>query len=248
MNRSLSRALISGLTLIAYVVGSANSVLAVNVAYQSTSSTSNFSDAGSNLGNFGYWFANFNRTGGVNDAAPTENAIDAKPAYVSIAFGSGVDSAGGWGNYADLTLPNGTVGNSGALEINNPGAPDRTAGSQHEYMTLTFGAGSPNSLSLGVVADNSDGLQFSNSAILVNNVSTGPLTNNLMTDVHTFRLTNIVPGDTVRIDGRVSTANTVAHLGGFLIDQIPEPTTAILLVMLWMCSSPRRLVARPRRV
>ena len=167
--------------------------MAVNVTYQSTATTSNFSDAGSNLGNLGSWFANFNRTGGVNDAPPTENAIDAKPAYVSIAFGNGVDSAGGWGGYADFTLPNGTVGNSGALEINNVGAPNRAAGSQHEYMTLTFGAGSPSSLLLGVVADNSDGLQFSNSALLVNNVSTGPLTNDLLTDVFTYRLTNIVP-------------------------------------------------------
>ena len=52
----------------------------------------------------------------------------------------------------------------------------------------------------------------------------------------------------MRIDGLVSTANTVSHLGGFLIDQIPEPTTALLLAMLWVCLSRRSLNARQRRV
>jgi hypothetical protein len=235
--------------LIVSLMGAARSATAVGVAFQGTTTTSNFSDAGSNLGNQGYWFANFNRTGGVNDAPPTENAVDAKPAYVSIAFGNGVDSAGGWGGYADLTLPDGTMGNSGALEINNAGAPDRSAGSKHEYMTLTFGAGAPSSLLLGVVVDNTDGLQFSNSAILVNDVSTGALTNNLVTDVHSYRLTNILAGDTVRIDGLASTANTVAHLGGFLLDPfvIPEPATGILLAVLGPCWGLLGSVAGRRR-
>ena len=103
-------------------------------------------------------------------------------------------------------------------------------------MTLTFGAGSPSSLLLGVVVDSSDGLQFSNGAILVNGVSTGALTNDLQTDVHTFRLASISPGDTVRIDGLASTANVVAHMGGFLLDGvIPEPSTGALLALLGGC-------------
>ena len=83
-------------------------------------------------------------------------------------------------------------------------------------MTLTFGAGSPGNLLLGVVVDSSDGLQFSNGAILVNGVSTGTLTNDLQTDVHTFRLASISPGDTVRIDGLASTANVVCAHGRLL--------------------------------
>jgi hypothetical protein len=103
-------------------------------------------------------------------------------------------------------------------------------------MTLTFGAGSPSNLSLGVVVDNTDGLQFSNGAILVNGVSTGALTNDLQTDVHTFRLASITPGDTVRIDGLASTANVVAHMGGFLLDGvIPEPSTGALVALVGVC-------------
>ena len=247
MNRTAWQILTCWLVLILIVSGRLPRATAVDVVFEGTSSSTDFSDAGSDLGNEGYWFANFNREGGINTAPPEENAIDATPAYVSIEFGEGVDSAGGWGGYADLTLPDGTVGNSGALEINNEGASDRLAGSQHEYLTLTFGAGAPANLLLGLVADSSDGLQFSNSALLANGVSTGALTNDLGPDIHTFRLSNISAGDTVRIDGLASTDNTVSHLGGFLLDVvIPEPSTGILFALLCGYLGGRYFVKRRR--
>ena len=113
MNRFVCCIAFSGIALIAVLAGQMPSAFAVDVTFQGSSSSSNFSDAGSNLGNEGYWFANFNRTGGINTAPPTENAVNATPSYVTMSFGAGVDSAGGWGGYTDLTLPDGTVGNSG---------------------------------------------------------------------------------------------------------------------------------------
>ena len=118
------------------------------------------------------------------------------PRYVTMAFGDTIDSAGGWGGYSDLTLPNGTVGNSGALEMNQPPG---TGGQAHAKITSRSHSapGPRNKLRLGVVIDNSDGLQFSNSELLVNSVSTGALTNNLVADVKFFDIFNISPGDTL---------------------------------------------------
>jgi hypothetical protein len=234
MNRFERRLVSCGLGLVAILSGQLPYAAAVDVAFEgTTSNVLNYSDAGADLGNEGFWFANFNRNGGVNNAPPTENAVNATPAYVTMTFGNGVDSAGGWGGYDTLTLPSGTSGLSGALEINNEGAPDRSAGSQHEYMTLTFGAGAPSNLLLGVVVDNTDGDIFSNNAILVNGVSSGALTNNQNADVLSYRLSSISSGDTVRIDGLASTANTVAHMGGFLLDGvIPEPSTGALVALV----------------
>jgi hypothetical protein len=191
---------------------------AADVLFSGTITSSNYSPAGSNLGTGGFWFANFNRTGGVNNAPPTENEVRQLPSYVTLSFGDTIDSAGGWGGYSDLTLPSGQVGNSGALEMNQPGAPG-VAGTREDYLTLTFGAGAPQKLRLGVVIDNTDGLQFSNRELFVNNVSTGTLTNNLVADVKVFDIFNIAPGNTLVVEGISNTAS-VAHLGGFLLDPL----------------------------
>ncbi|HEX2477590.1 MAG TPA: PEP-CTERM sorting domain-containing protein, partial [Lacipirellulaceae bacterium] len=192
---------------------------AADVLFSGTiGNTTNFSPAGANLGTQGFWFANFARTGGVNNAPPTENERRQLPAYVTLSFGDTIDSAGGWGGYDTLTLPDGTSGLSGALEMNQPGAPG-VAGTREDYLTLTFGAGAPSKLRLGVVIDNTDGLQFSNSQVLVNNVSTGALTNNLTADVKVFDIFNIAPGNTLVVEGISSTAS-VGHLGGFLLDPL----------------------------
>jgi hypothetical protein len=190
----------------------------INVYYANTITSGNYSDAGSDLGNVGYWFAVFNRDAGANNLPAADSAANALPAYVSQTFGPTVDGSGGWGGYYDITLPNGTLGNSGALEMNNP--PSGPAGTRAEYMTLTFGAGAPSKLRIGVVTDNGDGLQWSNSAIFVNDATTGTITtNNLVPDVHFFDLLNISPGDSIRIDG-VSVSATVSHLGGVLLDTV----------------------------
>jgi hypothetical protein len=231
MKRLLSRELACGLCLIVYLSWSPPSAMAVDVVSAGTTTSSNYSPAGSNLGTAGFWFANFNRTGGINNAVPTENEVSQLPGYVTLSFGDTIDSAGGWGNYSDLTLPNGTVGNSGALEMNQPGAPG-VPGTREDYLTLTFGAGAPNRMRLGLVIDNSDGLQFSNSEVLVNGVSTGPLTNDLIADVKFFDAANISAGDTLVVEG-ISSTDSVGHLGGFLLDVvIPEPSTALLLGLL----------------
>jgi hypothetical protein len=210
------------------------SVMAVNVVVAGSTTSSNYSPTGSNLGTAGFWFANFNRDGGVNNAPPTENEVRQLPTYVTLSYGDTIDSAGGWDGYSDLTLPNGTVGNSGALEMNQPGAPG-VPGTREDYLTLTFGAGAPNRLRLGLVIDNTDGLQFSNSQVLVNGVSTGALTNDLVADVKFFDASNISPGDTLVVEG-ISSTTAVAHLGGFLLDVvIPEPSTGALLAFLGGC-------------
>ncbi len=191
---------------------------AVEVYYANTITSGNYSDAGSDLGNVGYWFAVFNRNGGNNFLPANDTEANALPAYVSQTFGPTVDGSGGWGGYYDITLPNGVLGNSGALEMNN--APSGPAGTRAEYMTLTFGAGAPSKLRIGVVADNGDGLQWSNSEIFVNDATTGIITtNNLVPDVHFFDILNISPGDSIRIDG-VTVSPTVSHLGGVLLDSV----------------------------
>jgi hypothetical protein len=231
MKRIVRGRVFCGLFSIAILGWCVTSAVAVNVVSAGSVSSSNYSPAGSNLGTSGFWFANFNRDGGINNAAPTENEVRQLPTYLTLSFGDTIDSAGGWNGYSDLTLPNGTVGNSGALEMNQPGAPG-VANTREDYLTLTFGAGAPSRLRLGLVIDSTDGLQFSNSQVLVNNVSTGPLTNDLVADVKFFDASNISPGDTLVVEG-ISSTDAVAHLGGFLLDVvIPEPSTAMLLVFL----------------
>ena len=190
---------------------------AADVFFSGTLTSSNYSPAGANLGTEGYWFANFNAGAGVNDAPPDQDEVRQLPGHVTLSFGDTIDSAGGWGGYSDLTLPDGTVGNSGALEMNN--APGNVAGRQEDYLTLTLGAGAPNKMRLGLVIDNTDGLVFSNSQVLVNGVSTGPLTNDLVADVKFFDVFDISPGDTLVVEGISSTAS-VSHLGGFLLDPL----------------------------
>src|SRR5690606_15126226 len=125
---------------------------------------------GSNLGNLGYWFAVFNRNGGDNALPANDTEANALPAYITQTFGPTVDGSGGWGGYYDITLPNGTLGNSGALEMNN--APSGPAGTRAEYMTLNFGEGAPSSLRLGVVVDNGDGSGWWNRELFVNDATT----------------------------------------------------------------------------
>lgn len=200
-----------------FLFGSGMRGNAAVVYFAGTLTSSNYSDSGSDLGNTGYWFANFNRVGGSNTAPPNQNEVKSLPAYASLSFGPTIDSAGGFGGYADLTLPNGQVGNSGALEMNN--APGNVAGRRQTYLTLSFGSGVPEKLRLGVVIDNSDGLIYSNSEILVNNISTGTLVNDLAPDVKFFDLFNLAPGNTIVVEGISSTAS-VSHLGGFLLDPL----------------------------
>ncbi len=114
------------LTFATLIVASllAGAAHAADVLFSGTiANTTNFSPTGANLGTEGFWFANFNRTGGINNAPPIENEQRQLPAYVTLSFGDTIDSAGGWGGYDTLTLPNGTAGVSGALEMNQPGAP-----------------------------------------------------------------------------------------------------------------------------
>lgn len=179
---------------------------------------------GASLGQEGSWFANFARVGGANDDPAAANAVDALPGYASVTFGTTVDSVGGIGGFDLFTLPDGTIGRSGALENNNSPSVN-LIGDPVEYMTLNFGPGVPSSLLLGVVMDNTDFAVYSSQAIEVNGVSTGPLTNNADVDVHYFQIDNISSGDSLQIDGVLGSGNnTVNQLGGIVL----EPTGSLL--------------------
>ena len=129
-----------------------------SITFINSTASSNYSDAGLNLGNAGFWFANFGASSPVSGAAIDSNAANSLPAWVTVnpaadtTFPSTATTKGGQSTWANLTLPNGTAGLSGAV-VDSATANN----SNNSIRALALGAGTPSSFFPHVVTDNTAG-------------------------------------------------------------------------------------------
>ena len=174
------------------------------------------------------------------------------------------ESTGGNAAFNSLTLPDGTSGLSGQAittwEAGNDGQ------SRNLVSRLLVGPDAPPSFRLWVVVDNEDAntgtgvrrvkARLSGAGVLPDTEDdTGngiDDTRNNVADAYSFLYKRISEGDNVRIQLRTTNspiggnpANILgAGMAGFIVQEIPEPTTAGLLVLgvMGVCSASRRRV------
>lgn len=213
----------------------------------------NFGPSGTNLGQDGFWFANFGASSpsilqpvDTNDAnsLPSWMQVDFNPASPNYGFAlnspSSAFSTGGVAGYNVLTLPDGTTGLSGQLVDNA-----NSTGSQSNNIITrwVFGPGAPSSAFISIVLDNAplselttvqrvrltnrsaDGTQSQNATF--DNLAAGA---NGIADAYIFRLDNIEVGGSFSVQLRTLGAPGGADMGlaGVLFQPIPEPSSLAL--------------------
>lgn len=106
------------------------------------------------LGQEGFVLFN-SRSEGENQGGQVwdDQIVDSKPAYISNIDGGFSTSSGGWANYDDVTV-GGTNYNTGGIVL-SPGD-----GVETELFRFTVGAGAPADLRVGLIADNSDSINW----------------------------------------------------------------------------------------
>jgi hypothetical protein len=229
---------------------------AQSVTFLHSINSSDYSDAGLNVGNLGFWFANFNAPAPVSGAAIDSNARNSLPAWVTVdptpdtTFASTATTKGGQSAWANLTLPDGSSGLSGAVVDSNT-----ANNSNNTIRALALGAGTPSSFIFRVVTDNTAGehdpasrLRARGERAGVFDVS-GPNTPaglaasmNGSPDVWSFRYDGFASGDIIKFQLNSGSANEQASIAGFMFDAIPEPASGLLLALagLGMASAARR--------
>src|SRR5262245_56189207 len=124
--------------------GAATKTEAQTITFISATAGSDYSNAGLDLGNLGFWFANFGATTPVDGAAIDSNAASSLPAWVTVnptpdtTFAATATTSGGHTPWAFLTLPNGTNGLSGAVVDSNT-----ANNSNNSIRALQLGPGTP---------------------------------------------------------------------------------------------------------
>ncbi|MDX1962967.1 MAG: PEP-CTERM sorting domain-containing protein [Pirellulales bacterium] len=223
----------------------------------STPNSTNYSDSGLNIGNSGYWFANFGAATAVSGAPVDQNDANALPSWVQVDFDpasvaysfslnspSSASSTGGVTTYNNLILPDGSSGLSGQL-VDNTNA----SGTQSNNIITAwrFGANAPPAAFIHVVLDNAptsaetivqrlrvthrNAAQTLNPTATFDNLAAGA---NGTADVYTFRLDGIEPGGSFAVQLRTNgnTAGTAdTALAGIAFDAIPEPSSLGLLAL-----------------
>ena len=103
-----------GALLVATIFGVFGTARAQTITFVGSTTSSNYSNTGLNLGTAGYWFANFAATTPVVGAASDSNDREALPSWVApingtpdTTFPGTATSSGGHTTWAFLTLPNG---------------------------------------------------------------------------------------------------------------------------------------------
>jgi len=218
---------------------------AQSITFIGSATSSDYSNTGLNLGTAGYWFANFGASTPVSGAAVDSNAASSLPAWVTVngapdtTFSSSATSKGGQAGWANITLPNGTTGLSGAVVDSNT-----ANNSNNTIRALELGVGTPSSFFFHVVTDNTAGennptarLRARGERVGVFDISgpnapTGLAANmNGSPDVYTFRYDGFAAGDIIKLQLNSGNAAMQASIAGFMVDPIPEPASAGLLAM-----------------
>ncbi len=212
--------------------------------------TTDYSPSGLDLGGDGYWFFNFDAP--ANDGSAPElndretlpswihvNKTSTDPAVRTLSNGESVihSSSGGNNDWATLTLPSGETGVSGAVI-----AAGSNDDSVNVITNMFLGPDTPAHFLVHVVVDNTNGEHD-----IDNRLKMRPIVNetpnsrdlrlrdleniNGIPDVYTFQFNYFGDGDEMRVQIRNNSAFETASIAGIMIDVIPEPTSAALLIL-----------------
>ncbi|MGD1979800.1 MAG: hypothetical protein PVJ98_10425 [Akkermansiaceae bacterium] len=144
------------------------------------------------------------------------NIVDSKPAYIST-LSSTAASSGGWANYDDVTV-GGLNYNTGGIVL-SPGG-----GTETELFRFTLGAGSPDDLRIGLIADNSDSPNWDATNVRVAQDGGGTADQDVVRngglDVVQFDLEGVSQGEVYIV--YATSAPSGALLGGITFDLPPD--------------------------
>lgn len=242
MKRLLKWRLACAAVVVALSVSAAQ---AQSITFLGSTTNSNYSDAGLNIGNAGFWFANFGATTPQDGQAIDSNARNSLPAWVTVdptpdtTFSATATTSGGHTPWAFLTLPDGTTGLSGAVVDSNT-----ANNSNNTIRALALGAGTPSSFFFRVVTDNTAGehdpatrLRARGERSGVFDVS-GPnapaglgANMNGSPDVYTFRYDGFASGDIIKLQLNSGAAGEQASISGFMFDAVPEPASVAMAMV-----------------
>jgi hypothetical protein len=249
MMRVPERSCVWGALSFALVIGLAALAQAQSVTFIGSTTSSDYSDSGLDLGNQGFWFANFGATIPQTGQAINANEASSLPSWLTVnptpdtTFASTATTSGGHTPWAFLTLPDGTNGLSGAVVDSNT-----ANNSNNTVRMLELGPGAPRKFYLHIVTDNTAGQHdpagrlraryeksgdFDVSAV---NVPPGLAANmNSAPDVYTWLYDigggNLPAGAFIKLQINSGVAGENASISGFMIDNVPEPSSALLLIL-----------------
>lgn len=166
-----------------------------------------------------------------------EMAVDSLPAYVGTLDGTGSNSSGGWANYDDVTVGGATY-NTGGIVL-SPGDGQETA-----LFNFTLDGNVPSTVTAGVIADNSDSLNWDVTNVRIE--GPGGITANQNvdrnggTDLVLFDIVDGAAGETYTVYG--TSPPSGALLGGVTFTSVPEPSSIVLLglAVAGLCTRRRR--------
>lgn len=146
-----------------------------------------------------------------------DQIVDNKPAYISNLDGGLSTSSGGWANYDDVTV-GGENYNTGGIVL-SPGG-----GVETELFRFTVGAGTPTDLRIGLIADNSDSINWDATNIRIAQDGGGTanqdVDRNGGLDLVQFDITDSSSGEIYII--YATSASSGALIGGITFDGKPD--------------------------
>jgi hypothetical protein len=209
-----------------------------------------YSPSGLDLGRDGYWFFNFAASANTG-SAPEADEREALPSWITVdktstdpldrtlSNGETVihSSSGGQNDWAMLTLPSSETGVSGAVI-----AAGSNDDSVNVITNMFLGADTPEHFLMHVVVDNTNGEHDTDNRLkmrpIVNETPNSrdlrlrDLENiNGIPDVYTFQFNYFGDGDELRVQIRNNSGFETASIAGVMFDVVPEPTSAVLLIL-----------------
>jgi hypothetical protein len=232
---------------VALAIGlAATAYAAPSVTFLGSTTSSNYSDTGLDIGNSGFWFANFGATTPQTGQAINANEASSLPSWLTVnpapdtTFASTATTSGGHTAWAILTLPDGTTGLSGAVVDSNT-----ANNSNNTIRQLQLLPGHPRDFILHIVTDNTAGQHDPASRLRaraertgvfdVSAVNTPPgLAANMngTPDVYSFLYNDMTGPAFIKLQLNSGNALEQASIAGFMIDPaIPEPSSVVLLTL-----------------
>jgi hypothetical protein len=235
-----------GALLVSTLIGLFGTARAQSITFIGSTTSSNYSNTGLNIGTAGYWFANFAATTPVDGAASDSNDREALPIWVApingapdTTFPATATSSGGHTTWAFLTLPNGVNGLSGALVDSAS-----TNNSNNSIRQLELGPGTPSQFYFHIVTDNTAGQHDPANRLRARAEETGvfdvsgPNTPaglaanmNGTPDVYTFLYSGMTDNSFIKLQLNSGVAGESASIAGFMFDLVPEPSSALLMLV-----------------
>jgi PEP-CTERM motif-containing protein len=200
-----------------------------------------------NLGDAGFWFAQFDAAAPISGAAINNNDRNSLPSWVTInptpdtTFASSATTKGGQPSWATLTLPDGEVGLSGAVVDANT-----ANNSNNTIRQLDLGPGTPPRFRFYVVTDNTAGEHDPATRLRARGQSLDPPTFDISgpnapgtlaanmngsPDVYSWIYQGFGAGDFIKLQINSGNAAEPASIAGIMFDVIPEPSSAMMLLL-----------------